>query len=94
MKKNEFKWIVLDEVHMIGKLEGSGMENIIKLIPNTLILALSATIGNTDEIVDWLKTVSPEQTIDKVICTKRFFNLQRYYYDKELVCLHPFSLVD
>ena len=90
----DFKWMIFDEVHMIGKLEGSGMENIIKLIPNTLILALSATIGNTDEIVDWLKTVSPEQTIDKVICTKRFFNLQRYYYDKELVCLHPFSLVD
>jgi len=93
--KINFKWMIFDEVHMIGKIEGSGMENIIKLIPNIPILALSATIGNTDEIVDWLKTISPDQAIEKVICTKRFFNLQRFYYDNEnLVCLHPFSLVD
>ena len=93
--KINFKWMIFDEVHMIGKPEGSGMENIIKLIPNIPILALSATIGNTDEIVEWLKSISPDQPIQKVICTKRFFNLQRFYYDSEnLVCLHPFSLVD
>lgn len=93
--KISFKWMIFDEVHMIGKPEGSGMEHIIKLIPNIPILALSATIGNTDEIVDWLKTISSEQTIQKVICTKRFFNLQRFYYNSdELNCLHPFSLVD
>ena len=93
--KIDFKWMIFDEVHMIGKPEGSGMENIIKLIRNIPILALSATIGNTDEIVEWLKNISPEQNIQKVICTKRFFNLQRFYYNsKELVCLHPFSLVD
>ena len=93
--KINFKWLIFDEVHMIGKLEGSGMENIIKLISNVPILALSATIGNTDEIVDWLKTISPKQTIQKVICTKRFFNLQRFYYNSgELICLHPFSLID
>jgi hypothetical protein len=93
--KINFKWMIFDEVHMIGKPEGSGMEHIIKLIPNIPILALSATIGNTDEIVDWLKTISPIQTVQKVICTKRFFNLQRFYYDSDqLVCLHPFSLVE
>jgi hypothetical protein len=93
--KINFKWMIFDEVHMIGKPEGSGMEHIIKLIPNIPILALSATIGNTDEIVDWLKTISSEQTIHKVICTKRFFNLQRFYFNSnELNCLHPFSLVD
>jgi hypothetical protein len=93
--KINFKWMIFDEVHMIGKLEGSGMEHIIKLIPNIPILALSATIGNTDEIVQWLKTISPEQPIQKIICTKRFFNLQRFYYDSDqLVSLHPFSLVE
>jgi hypothetical protein len=93
--KIDFKWMIFDEVHMIGKLEGSGMENIIKLIQNVPILALSATIGNTDEIVEWLKTISPDQPIQKIICTKRFFNLQRFYYDSDkLVCLHPFSLID
>ena len=93
--KTNFKWMIFDEVHMIGKPEGSGMENIIKLIPNIPILALSATIGNTDEIVEWLKTISPDQHIQKVICTKRFFNLQRFYYDNDnLVSLHPFSLIE
>jgi len=93
--KTDFKWMIFDEVHMIGKTEGSGMEDIIKIIPNIPLLALSATIGNTDEIVDWLKDISPNQCIQKVICTKRFFNLQRFYFDSEkLVCLHPFSLID
>lgn len=93
--KINFKWLIFDEIHMIGKPEGSGMEHIIKLIPNIPILALSATIKNTDEIVEWLKTISPQQPIQKIICTKRFFNLQRFYYDSDqLVSLHPFSLVD
>ena len=36
---------------------------------------------NSEKIVEWLKTISPNQTVQKVICTKRFFNLQRFYYD-------------
>ena len=30
--KNNFKWIICDEIHMIGKIEGSSMEYIIKLL--------------------------------------------------------------
>lgn len=93
--KTDFKWLIFDEIHMIGKEEGFGMEHIIKLFPDIPILALSATIGNTDELVDWFKSISPNKHIEKVICTKRFFNLQRFYYDSnELICLHPFSLID
>jgi hypothetical protein len=95
--KNEFKWIVLDEVHMIGKPEGSAMEHIVKVLPDIPILALSATIGNTTEIVDWFKSLSPNKRVEQVSCDKRFFNLQRYYYDPDannLVCLHPLALVD
>ncbi len=95
--KNQFKWIIFDEVHMIGKPEGSAMEHIAKVLPDVPILALSATIGNTDEIVDWFKSLSPNKNVVKVTCDKRFFNLQRYYYDSEsdnLVCLHPLALVE
>jgi hypothetical protein len=94
---NDFKWLVFDEVHMIGKPEGSAMEHIIKILPNIPTLALSATIGNTDELVDWFRSVSPTQPIEKVICTKRFLNQERFYYSpetKSLVCLHPLSLID
>ena len=94
---NDFKWLVFDEVHMIGKPEGCSMEHIIKMLPNIPTLALSATIGNTDELVDWFRSVSPSQPIEKVICTKRFLNQERFYYSpesKSLVCLHPLSLID
>ncbi len=93
----DFKWLVLDEIHMIGKPEGSAMEHIIKVIPNIPILALSATIGNTDELVEWFRQISPAQPIDKVVCDKRFFNLQRFYYDSvtnELKWLHPLALIE
>ncbi len=92
-----FSWLVLDEIHMIGKPEGSAMEHIVKVISNTPILALSATIGNTDELVEWFRRISPEQPIGKVVCDKRFFNLQRFYYDSEtdeLQWLHPLALID
>jgi hypothetical protein len=88
---------VFDEIHMIGKPEGSAMEHIIKVIPNVPILALSATIGNTDELVAWFRQISPTQPIEKVICTKRFFNMQRFYYDAtsdDLMWLHPLALIE
>ncbi len=92
-----FKWVIFDEVHMIGKQEGMDMEPLLKVLKNIPILALSATINNTDEIVEWMRNISPEQRIEKVICSKRFFNLQRYNYDvlnNELVFLHPLSLIE
>jgi superfamily II DNA or RNA helicase len=95
--KVKFDWIIFDEIHMIGKPEGSAMEQIAKYMKNTPILALSATIGNTDELIDWFEKISPEQKIKKVICNKRFFNLQRYYYDNmndKMVELHPLALVE
>lgn len=94
---NDFKWIIFDEIHMIGKPEGSAMEHIAKILPNIPILALSATISNTDELVDWFAKLSPKQMVSKVICNKRFFNLQRFYYEpsiNELVCLHPLALIE
>lgn len=94
--EKDFDWLVIDEIHMIGKQEGHSMEHIIKILKNIPILALSATIGNTDELLKWLKSISPEQPIDKIVCNKRFFNLQRWYYDNlndKLVCLHPLAMI-
>jgi len=94
--KNDFKWIVLDEVHMIGKPEGSAMEHIVKVLSDVPVLALSATIGNTDELVDWFQSLTTN-SVKLVTCDKRFFNLQRFYYEPEtngLVSLHPLALVD
>jgi superfamily II RNA helicase len=92
-----FNWIVFDEIHMIGKCEGNAMESIAKIIPDASVLALSATIANTDELVSWFKQISPSKQIIKVVCTKRFFNLQRFYYSPltdSFECLHPLALID
>jgi hypothetical protein len=82
---------------MIGKIEGSAMEPIAKVLPNIPVLALSATIANTNELVSWLQKISPNQMIDKVICDKRFFNLQKFYYDTNkniFTRIHPLSLIE
>ena len=96
--KNNFKWIVLDEVHMIGNPEGSSMEYIIKLLPNVPFLALSATISNSETLLNWFLKISyNKKKIENVVCTKRFFNLQRFYYDQnknELITIHPLALIE
>jgi hypothetical protein len=89
---NDFKWIIYDEVHMIGKEEGKSMEYIMKVVENVPFLALSATIGNVDSLVKWLSEITCTD-ISTIVCNKRFFNLQRYNYNKNLEIIHPLSLV-
>ena len=94
--KNDFKWIVFDEIHMIGNVEGSSMEYIIKILNNVPFLALSATINNTDELAEWFQKIT-NKNVSKIICSKRFFNLQRHYYNNtedKLTLIHPFALID
>ena len=93
----KFDWIIFDEIHMIGKQEGSSMEILIKLYDNVPFLALSATIGNIDELKEWFQKLNPEREIETIVCDKRFFNLQRFYYNPELnetQMIHPLALVN
>jgi hypothetical protein len=81
---------------MICQKEGSGMQEIAKILNNISILALSATINDTDKLLEWFKNISPELKIEKIICNKRFFNLQKYYYNSDsdnLIPIHPLSLI-
>ena len=93
----DFNWIIMDEIHMIGKMEGSSMELIAKVFNNVNFLALSATIGNLEEITSWFQKLNPKRPVQNIVCDKRFFNLQRYYYNTqndELNILHPLALVN
>lgn len=95
--KTNFDWIIFDEIHMIGEKEGSSMELIIKVLNKIPFLALSATIGNIDEIVDWFTRINPARQVKKIVCDKRFFNLQRFYYKPSintLEMLHPLAMVN
>ena len=93
--KIKFDWIVFDEVHMIGKSEGSSMEHIARLYPDVPFLGLSATIGNVEELKNWFESVN-NTSIDIVKCDKRFFNLQRYIYFNEsdkMERVHPLGML-
>lgn len=95
--KIQFDWVVVDEIHMIGKKTCGEMEVIIKTFCDVPILALSATIGNVDMLRQWFINMGHTHDIGIIRCDKRFFNLQRFYYDnsmeEELVRIHPFSTV-
>ncbi len=91
----DFSWIIFDEIHMIGKQEGFAMESIAKILHDVPFLALSATIGNVEELESWFKSLS-EKPVKTITCNKRFFNLQKHYYDpvtNDFVMLNPLSLV-
>jgi len=87
-----FKWIIYDEIHMIGNNEGFAMESIAKVLYNIPFLALSATIGNVEDLKCWFTKLN-NKPIEVISCNKRFFNLQKYYFDKELHLLNPLSMV-
>jgi hypothetical protein len=90
-----FSWIIFDEIHMIGKPEGFAMESIAKILHNIPFLALTATIGNVEYLDSWFKSLS-DKPVQTITYNKRFFNLQKYYYDpvnNDFNTLNPLSLV-
>jgi len=92
----KFDWIIYDEIHMIGKTKSKEMEHIAKVFDNVPFIALSATIGNIEHFTQWFKSLNPNKEVENIVCNKRFFNLQRCYYNSsknELEMLHPFSLI-
>ena len=92
----DFDWIVFDEIHMIGKPEGSSMEHIARLYSHVPFLALSATIANIEELRDWFQSLD-DKPVGIVSCDKRFFNLQRFVWDNEINDInriHPLGMVE
>ena len=87
---SQFKYLVLDEVHTLNGPEGDALQRIIKAC-SCPVLALSATIGNANQLKDWFTSVNkihveataidvPENIPDVVLKEHfaRFINLQRY----------------
>jgi len=93
--KVKWDWLIFDEIHMIGKPEGSSMEHIARLYSHVPFLALSATIGNVEQLRDWFQSLN-ERPVTVVTCNKRFFNLQRHVYSSQtdtLERLHPLGML-
>ena len=95
LKDIEFDWVVFDEIHMMGKESCSDMELIAKRYSDVPFLALSATIGNVEELSEWFTSLGHED-VQIVECNKRFFNLQRWYFDtdtRNINRIHPLSMI-
>ena len=89
-----FKWVVYDEVHSIGAdtPDGIALQRLIKSL-KCKFLALSATVGNAEELRSWMETVRGEQVdaesvnanpelseVKMEIHEGRFINLQRHLW--------------
>ncbi|TMW64109.1 hypothetical protein Poli38472_014226 [Pythium oligandrum] len=96
----DFEYAVYDEVHDLNGAEGDALERIIKAV-TCPFLALSATIGNAERLLQWWKLHHPRE-IHLLEYKGRFINLQRMIWHeeqakaeeekkatKELVVLHP-----
>ena len=64
---------------MLDKPVGAWMEALIKAYPETPLLALSATIGNEQELASWLRNCG-RTNVEVITYEKRFINLQRFVY--------------
>ena len=57
-----FDWAIYDEVHAIDSAEGDALQRLIRAM-NCKFLALSATVGNADELLGWLERVKGDQIL-------------------------------
>ena len=84
-----FNYAVFDEIHNMN----DSYENSIKLL-DCNFLALSATIKNSDYLIEKFNDLYPSKRIEYVEYNKRFINQQRWVYTDKLKKVHPMSCLD
>jgi hypothetical protein len=57
---DHFDWVIYDEVHALDGSEGAALQRLIRSM-NCPFLALSATIGNAEQLRSWFEKVKGEQ---------------------------------
>ena len=90
---NNFKIVVCDEIHNLNSYDGGAYERLIKIFSKkATILALSATIGNSDQLKSWMESIT-DRPCNVIQYSTRFINLQRYVWTSKntLEKIHPFS---
>ena len=88
----DFDIIIIDEIHNLNNLGlGHYYERILKIFSNKQLLALSATIGDPDALLHWLKKIG-YRNMKLILYNTRFLNLQRQVFmDDTLQKIHPIS---
>ncbi|PFH31606.1 DEAD/DEAH box helicase domain-containing protein [Besnoitia besnoiti] len=84
------RYVILDEIHCISEEEGgSQWERLIKLLPCPF-LAMSATVGNPDSFLYWMRSANPSTPITHIDYKERFSDLHMVlYHEKKLLPLNP-----
>ncbi|KAL3608254.1 hypothetical protein FPOAC2_03248 [Fusarium poae] len=77
------KRIIFDEVHCIGQADDGVVWEQLLLLAPCPIIALSATVGNPDELRDWLATSQAQKGYDMkmVVHGVRYSDLRKFTYD-------------
>jgi hypothetical protein len=90
-----FDVVVCDEIHNLNYYDGDSYERLIKLFaPNSQMIALSATIKNSNNLKTWFENISDKKCylIEHSI---RFLNLQRHIWNNHtLEKIHPLACVE
>lgn len=90
-------FVIIDEVHNLNEPEiGNSLENLIKLFSHCNFLALSATIGNSEFLINWWRQFNKNK-INTITYKKRFINLQRcqFNFSKSTIeNLHPMDCLN
>ena len=63
---DHYGWVVYDEIHSLDGEEGEALQRLIRLM-NCNFLALSATVGNAEELRTWMEEVRGEQLQVEVV---------------------------
>ncbi|KDN44229.1 hypothetical protein RSAG8_05702, partial [Rhizoctonia solani AG-8 WAC10335] len=77
------KYIILDEIHSIGQLEGGQVWEHIILLSTCPILGLSATVGQPEAFSEWLGSVQKEHSKNYAMIEHkyRYSHLRKYIWE-------------
>ncbi|CAE6542924.1 unnamed protein product [Rhizoctonia solani] len=77
------KYIILDEIHSIGQLEGGQVWEHIILLSTCPILGLSATVGQPEAFSEWLGSVQKEHKKEYAMIEHkyRYSHLRKYIWE-------------
>ena len=76
------RYVIFDEVHLIGSEDGLLWERCIQICQHAPFLALSATVGNAEAFADWLARcqVYHQRPLHLILHTQRWADLEKYAY--------------
>lgn len=76
------RWIILDEIHSIGQMEGGAVWEQLILMAPCPIIGLSATVGNVHEFNSWLSSVQVNHGFEHALVEykHRYSHLRKFHY--------------